>query len=139
MNSNPVIPLFTDGNTPEVEQEILRFAETLSSITGHADDAQRIKLHVAAVLVNNFTNYLYAQAEVFCKQERIDFKVLLPLIEETSGRLHHYSAADVQTGPAARRDMVTIEKHLQILQPYPELIELYVNISDCIINNPVKK
>lgn len=137
MNSDPVIPLFTDGNTSDTEQEILAFAAGLTPVTGHAGDEQRLKLHIAAVLTSNFTNYLYTQAEAYCSKENIDFKALLPLVDETAGRLHHYSPAEVQTGPAARKDLVTIEKHLRVLEAYPELSELYRFLTDRIIAHPV--
>ncbi|MEJ0101166.1 MAG: DUF2520 domain-containing protein [Bacteroidota bacterium] len=44
---------------------------------------ERVKLHVAAIFVSNFTNYLYILAEEYCRREGIDFKLLQPLIEET--------------------------------------------------------
>ncbi|GGH62614.1 putative short-subunit dehydrogenase-like oxidoreductase (DUF2520 family) [Filimonas zeae] len=135
MDSEPVIPLFTDANTPEAEEVITRFAQSLSPITGHAGDAERLKLHVGAVLASNFTNFLYMQAEEFCKKENIGFEALLPLIQETAARLQHYSPASVQTGPAVRRDMVTIEKHLQVLKPYPELTDLYKHLTGAIISH----
>jgi predicted short-subunit dehydrogenase-like oxidoreductase (DUF2520 family) len=134
MDSEPVIPLFTDANTPENEAIITGFAQSLSPVTGHAGDAERLKLHVGAVFASNFTNFLYIQAEDFCRKENISFEALLPLIQETACRLQHYSPAAVQTGPAVRRDMLTIEKHLEVLKPYPELTDLYKHLTGAIIS-----
>lgn len=135
MDSEPVIPLFTDANTPEAEAVITRFAESLSPVTGHAGDAERMKLHVGAVFASNFTNFLYTQAEEFCRKEHISFEALLPIIQETASRLQHYSPATVQTGPAARRDMITIEKHLEVLKPYPELTDMYKHLTGAIMSH----
>ena len=49
-------------------------------------DDQRLKLHLAAVLCNNFVNHLYALTERYCKMEGLDFQLLLPLIKETAAR-----------------------------------------------------
>lgn len=133
MQGLPVIPLFIDGNTPAVKETLTGFAQTLSPVTGYADDAGRLKLHVAAVVASNFTNFLYTQAELFCRQEHIDFRALLPLIAETASRVQQYSPAQVQTGPAIRKDVVTVEKHLQALKPYPELADLYQHLSNAIM------
>ena len=94
---------------------------------------ERMKLHVAAVVVSNFTNYLYKLAQDYCKKEGIDFNSLLPLIEETAGRLRNISAFASQTGPAIRDDKETIEKHLALLNNYPELKKVYLFMTESIL------
>ena len=49
----------------------------------HINSDQRRQLHLAAVLVNNFPNYLYAQAEVLCIEKGLSFELLKPLLFET--------------------------------------------------------
>jgi predicted short-subunit dehydrogenase-like oxidoreductase (DUF2520 family) len=90
-----------------------------------ADDKERLKLHVAAVIVSNFSNHLYKLAEDYCKKEGLDFKQLLPLIEETAQRLKTISPSNSQTGPAIRHDRATIEQHLNLLEKYPQLKKIY--------------
>ena len=80
-----------------------------------ADDDTRLKYHLAATMVNNFTNYLFAQAESFCKKENISFAVLQPLMEETVIRLRNISPHETQTGPAIRNDLDTLKKHRELL------------------------
>src|SRR5690242_21497823 len=53
-----------------------------SDLVVEAGDEQRMKLHLAAVIVNNFVNHLYAMAEMYCKKEGLDFYLLLPLRSE---------------------------------------------------------
>ena len=128
----PEIPFLVDANTPDNITLIKDFAETLSNKVQVANDEQRKKIHLAAVLVNNFTNHLYALAEEFCVNERVDFKLLYPLIRETVERMEDFSPADLQTGPAVRGDDATIEMHLQLLKGYPQLMKLYEILTDSI-------
>ena len=130
----PEIPFLVDGNTEEATVLIEDFAKTISSFVKRSTDEERLKLHVAGVVVNNFTNHLYTVAEDFCSKENIDFKLLLPLIQETAQRLNHFSAKDVQTGPALRNDVFTLDKHLRILSAHPKLKYLYLKLTDSIMN-----
>ncbi|MEY2918193.1 MAG: hypothetical protein RIS73_1907 [Bacteroidota bacterium] len=134
MNIIPEIPLLVDGNTEEATALIEDFAKTISSFVKRSTDEERLKLHVAGVVVNNFTNHLYAVAEDFCGKENIDFKLLFPLIQETAQRLNHFSAKNVQTGPASRNDVFTLDKHLRILSAHPKLKYLYLKLTDSIMN-----
>lgn len=130
----PVIPLLIDGNTDAATKSIVAFAESISEKVSVADDAQRLKLHVAAVVVSNFTNYLYTLTADFCKKEQVDFSVLFPLIAEVALRLNEYEPKKMQTGPAVRRDSATIEKHNKLLATYPELQKIYGEMTVSISN-----
>jgi predicted short-subunit dehydrogenase-like oxidoreductase (DUF2520 family) len=119
------IPLLVDGNTPEDKTLIADFAATLSGKVAYANDEERIKLHVAAVWVNNFANHLYTIAWDFCHENQLDYSLLLPMMEETVSRQYHGKPADFQTGPAIRGDQATIVKHLSLMEGKPEWQELY--------------
>jgi hypothetical protein len=71
---------------------------------------------LAAVLVNNFTNHLFAEAASICSQNYLPFELLNPLIQETVNKLEDLSPKAAQTGPAVRHDQKTIEKHLTLIQ-----------------------
>lgn len=128
------IPLLVDGNSDSVTAEIEAFALTLSSEVARTNDEQRLKLHVAAVIVSNFTNHLYMQAAGYCDNEGLDFKMLQPLIEETALRLRYHQPVEMQTGPAIRKDITTLEKHLRMLTQYPQLKKIYLRMTDSIMN-----
>jgi predicted short-subunit dehydrogenase-like oxidoreductase (DUF2520 family) len=121
----PAFPLLIAACRPEDLPVIRDFALSISPQVQEADDATRLKLHAAATSVNNFTNWLYTQAELFCGREQLDFSLLYPLIAETSQRLQRYSPREVQTGPAIRGDQGTIRRHLEVLNNYKDLKELY--------------
>jgi predicted short-subunit dehydrogenase-like oxidoreductase (DUF2520 family) len=128
----PDIPFLVDGNTEDDLALITDFACGLSSQVERATDEQRLKLHVAAVMVSNFTNHLYALAHNYCLQEKLDFNMLLPLITAIADRLYEYSPVEVQTGPAIRNDKVTIQKHVDLLQQHAPLKALYTLFTESI-------
>ena len=133
------IPLLIDGSSDETTLLLHKFAKSLSSNVSVVDDAERLKYHVAAVLVSNFTNHLFAMADEFCKTENIDFKHLFPLINETVSRVQTHPPKSVQTGPAIREDIYTLGKHLQILSAHPDLKYLYLKLSESILKLHQKK
>jgi predicted short-subunit dehydrogenase-like oxidoreductase (DUF2520 family) len=128
------IPLLIDANNTEALTLLEDFAQSLSNNVNKANDEERLKLHVAAVLVSNFTNHLYALAAEYCNKEGADFKLLLPLIEETALRLRHHLPGEMRTGPAIRKDIKTLEKHLCLLLPHPSIHNIYLKMTDSIMN-----
>ncbi len=129
----PHIPLLVDGSTDAVISDLLAFAQSITPLTGMATDEERVKLHIGAVISSNFVNHLYALTKKFCDTEGVSFNHLIPLIEETAKRLQHHDPASMQTGPAIRRDMITVKKHLHLLEEYPKLQTLYKELSESIM------
>ena len=133
MSYEEAIPLLIDGNTDETVTLLEDLARTISARVTRASDDDRLKLHVAAVVVSNFTNHLYVLAEEFCQKENVDFNLLVPLIKETAVRVEKHSPATVQTGPAVRNDIFTLDKHLRLLANYPRLKYIYLKLTDSIM------
>ncbi len=123
--SLPSIPVLIDGNNETTKQDLIHFSSDWADHVVPASDEERLKMHVAGVFASNFTNYLFSVTEQYCKKERLKFNLIYPLIEETVQRLKFYSPSAVQTGPAMRKDYVTIEKHKKVLENYPELSNIY--------------
>ncbi|WEK34709.1 MAG: DUF2520 domain-containing protein [Candidatus Pseudobacter hemicellulosilyticus] len=133
MDQLPEIPLLVQGSSPAMEALVSQLAHTLSRQVQPAGDEQRLRLHLAAVISSNFTNHLFALTEQYCRDQQADFRLLLPLINEVTQRLSQASPLDTQTGPAIRHDEVTIRKHLELLNGYPALKELYDQFSKSIM------
>ena len=111
MNHLPDVPIYFDGNDDRTRTKLEALAHSISEEkVSYANDDERLKLHVAAVIVSNFTNHLYKLAEDYCKKEGLGFKQLLPLIEETALRIREVSPKLAQTGPAIRNDTETIPR-----------------------------
>ncbi|MEJ7610448.1 MAG: DUF2520 domain-containing protein [Ferruginibacter sp.] len=130
----PQIPFLVEANNAETFRLIAEFAGTLSDHVKGESEKNRLCLHAAAVMVNNFTNYLYCSAEKFCDDEQVDFNILKPLIQETADRVLENSPCLLQTGPAVRKDIITLDKHLRLLAPYPKLRTMYMRMTDNIMN-----
>jgi predicted short-subunit dehydrogenase-like oxidoreductase (DUF2520 family) len=129
----PDIPVYYEGSDEKAKKILEKLAHSIAreKVTEAGDDT-RLKLHVAAVVVSNFTNHLYALTQEYCKKEGLDFKQLLPLIEETAHRIKEMSPAQAQTGPAIRHDKETIQKHLDLLKDHPRLKKIYQALSESI-------
>ncbi len=129
-----VIPLLIDAINDYSIEKINAFARSISPVVSYTQDEQRLKLHIGAVLTSNFSNHLYCLALDYCNKENIDFSLLQPLIEETATRLKEHSPCDMQTGPAERKDVITLDKHLRLLTTHPKLRTLYLRMTDSIMN-----
>ncbi|MBY0478462.1 MAG: DUF2520 domain-containing protein [Chitinophagaceae bacterium] len=128
----PPVPFLVDGNTDDIAALLHDFALSLSDKVQLANDETRLQMHLAAVMVSNFTNHLYALTEDFCNERKLDFQLLHPLIIEVACRLDQGNAADMQTGPARRGDEETIKKHLVLLEIDEHLRDLYQELSESI-------
>ena len=58
--------------------------------------------------------------------------------KETVDKIQFLSPKEVQTGPAVRGDLSTINRHLQFLEQYPQYQAIYKLISEGIINSTNK-
>lgn len=129
------IPFLINGNNKSTQISIENFAKTLSKKVAVGNDEVRLQLHTAAVFSCNFVNYMYLQSANFCEANNLDFTLLQPLIEETALRLRTHHPKDVFTGPAVRKDVQTIEKHITQLNSNKPAQELYTIITKMIMNN----
>jgi hypothetical protein len=90
------------------------------------------KIHLAAVITNNFTNHLFTLTHQFCKENQVSFDLLLPIIKETVCRLKFAEPSNWQTGPAIRNDNITISKHLEFLKDNKSLQNIYSTMTASI-------
>lgn len=109
------IPFFIEASETELEHSLLELAGKLSKQVHSLSWEKRQHLHLAAVLINNFTNHLADIAQKHLNETHLSFDWLLPLLEETVAKLREQSAYDAQTGPARRNDLTTIKRHLELL------------------------
>ena len=116
----------------------IKILEKLVKITGskcyQVDSKQRLALHVSAVFACNFTNYLFSIAYDICNSNKIPFDTLFPLIRETLGKIEKNNPSEIQTGPAIRKDLITIKKHLNFIKSKNSK-KIYSILTEGIINN----
>lgn len=120
------IPMCIEADNPDDLELLRKLGNGISEVVVEISSEKRAKLHVAAVVVNNFVNYLYQVGEDILKEDGISFELLKPLIQETANKLETLSPKAAQTGPAKRNDTKTIEKHLKSLEnsPYKEVYSM---------------
>lgn len=127
------VPFLLNGNVESVIQTLAILASGISSAVSVTTDEQRAKIHLAATMVNNFSNHLFALAYDFCQKQGLDFSLLAPLIMRTAELAALGNPALLQTGPAARRDFVTLEKHERMLAGNPPVQKMYKIMSESLL------
>ncbi len=113
---NDSVPIVINANNEASLQNVNIIAQSISQNIFHFNDKQKSFLHLAAVFANNFTNHLYSLSQQICEEQKMDFDVLKPLIQNTAEKIKQANPAQIQTGPAIRHDQQTMNKHLQLLQ-----------------------
>ena len=126
------IPFFVEANQREDVDLLKSIASALSDQIYEVTPEQRKSLHLAAVFACNFTNHMYALAAGLLEKYGLPFDVLLPLIDETAGKVHELSPLIAQTGPAVRYDRNVINNHLNMLADEPAIQEIYRIVSENI-------
>lgn len=132
--ANVEVPLSVESNDKMVENELFAFAGRLSSTVQLMGEAQRLVLHRAAIFGCNFTNAMYAIAYDILRENNIDWRMILPLLENTLDKVKTMNPHDAQTGPAKRGDQNIIRMHQEALQD-EQLREIYRLMSDYIMRN----
>lgn len=109
------IPCFIEASDDATLATIRTLAESVSQNVVPATSAQRKKLHLAAVLACNFANHCYRLAEKVLEEEQMDFKLFLPLIDETARKVATLSPKQAQTGPMMRWDTGVMQMQMDLL------------------------
>ncbi|MBM3326985.1 MAG: DUF2520 domain-containing protein [Calditrichaeota bacterium] len=90
---------------------------------------KRALYHLGAVFACNFLAALAGISLDLLKKAGIDerraLEALSPLLTATVGNIARKGLPDAITGPVRRGDVETIQKHLALLKPYPEVEKLY--------------
>ncbi|WP_367389685.1 Rossmann-like and DUF2520 domain-containing protein [Lewinella sp. LCG006] len=124
-----------EGDYQRVESVAKRLVKNVYRV----GDEQRAQLHLAAVFVNNFTNYLQYIGQAISQENQLPGALLQPLLKETIAKLDDLTPAEAQTGPAIRNDIPTMERHLALLKDHPQWTLLYKQLSMGIAEDLGKK
>jgi predicted dinucleotide-binding enzyme len=126
------IPVLLEANNAETLKRLQTVAEAIGEQITVLSSAERLKLHLAATFCNNFMNHLAAMIKEYCERESLDFRLLHPLLGETFERIIKSDPRKIQTGPAARKDQITMEAHRQLMRTYPQMRKIYDLLSESI-------
>ena len=128
------LPIFIESSDQTISNVMVKVAESIGSKIFFADSQSRKMLHLAAVIVSNFTNHLLARGKEIAEKSGFSFEELKPLISETISKAFDNDPEKSQTGPAERNDKITISKHLEMLSCDDNLKKIYDDISTSIIH-----
>ena len=129
------IPFFVEGQDDETADTLANFAGLISENVKVTNSPTRQKIHLAAVIASNLTNQLYSISASILERQDIPFSVLAPLILETAVKAGQQHPFRSQTGPAVRKDLRVIEKHLELLRGDPDFRDIYRLITENIIHH----
>ncbi len=114
------IPLITQGTN-----QVTEVASAISSYIYPLEEAQRIQLHLAATMVNNFTHFMLLQLQHYLEQHNTPISPLQAILDQTVQLIHKNPSQQSLTGPARRNDFNTIQNHLAQLQTEKALLHIY--------------
>ncbi|MFA6676184.1 MAG: DUF2520 domain-containing protein [Bacteroidales bacterium] len=122
-----------EGDDSDTEQELKELIISIHSKYVFVTSEERLKMHVAAVFASNFTNYMLEMAYDVAGDYA---KLLLPLTIETVEKAFQNTPEKMMTGPAIRKDFITLEAHEKLLNRTgnQEALALYRFITNNIIN-----
>ena len=128
-------PFLIEGDSTNTVNLLIDLAKKISYNIFEVDSEKRKKIHLSAVWINNFTNFMLIQAESLMKNQQLPFSIFEPLAKETIRKAFEYGAMENQTGPAKRNDVETINNHIDILnhQGKSNMADLYKILSEYII------
>ncbi len=123
------IPFFVEANYLADENILKNICQKISNKVHLLTSQDRIKLHLAAVWLCNYTNFNAVIAQEILNEAHISFEILKPLLDETFEKLQTENPIYTQTGPAKRNDITILEKHKALMKNknYKDLYEKYYN------------
>ena len=119
------LPLCIEGCNKETEDQIEELFRPITPNIYRTTSEQRQYLHLGAVFVNNFTNGLYAVAQMLCEKHNVPFEILYPIILTTAKRAQWGDIRYQLTGPAVRGDEKTLETHRRLLAENKQMLATY--------------
>ena len=125
------IPFFIDAENENDEEILKNLASKISKNVMLANDEKRKYIHLTAVFACNFVNHLYARAKEISDSQGIPFDYFLPLIDETTQKIHELEPKLSQTGPAIRNDEKVLKLHESLLTD-EEKLKIYKTLNESI-------
>lgn len=129
------IPFLVEGSSPDVQKKIHSLASSQYGRVVEMDSAGRLRVHLAAVFANNFSNHMVTIATRIIEENGGDFSLLEPILRETFLLMSEGGPFAVQTGPAVRGDELSMKQHLDLLKGHPDWEEIYTIVSRDIMKS----
>jgi predicted short-subunit dehydrogenase-like oxidoreductase (DUF2520 family) len=128
------VPFLLESKQADDMALLKELASGMGSTCYEMNSDIRKHVHLSAVFVNNFANHLFSIASNLLQEKQLPLEILHPLMRQTVDKAIALSPQDIQTGPAKRGDIDTINQHLALLSKYPEYNKIYEVLSESIRN-----
>ncbi len=127
------VPILIEGENKKTLSALKSMASSISKTVHVISSEDRMVIHLAAVFACNFTNYMLSAAEDILSSKGFRLNLLQPLIAETINKSLSIGPIAAQTGPAARGDLETLDRHLAFLDK-SKYRDIYKIVSQSILN-----
>lgn len=127
------VPFIIEGNNERATERIRLFAGMLGDRVIELHLQERNLLHLAAVIMGNFPVFLLKKAQELLTGRSVDPSLLDELWRTMAENAIAMGPREALTGPAARGDLPTIDRHLQALRSDPDLQRTYRLLSEMIM------
>lgn len=124
------IPVFLESDNSDTIIKLQSFATEFGhKEVYHINSAERLKIHLSAVLANNMIQALFAAASNYLDNSHLPSNVLIPIVKQMVSKWGSSDPIKSLTGPMVRGDFNTIQKHELLLKDHPELLAVYQSIN----------
>ena len=131
-----------EADDSELEQRLTALAGALGSHAFSLQGVERAAYHAAAVFVSNYVVALHAAAERIWARaglpQNMARAALAPLTSGAALAIAQHELPAALTGPLARGDVSTLERHLRALEAEPELAALYRGLARQLLSLPLR-
>ena len=129
-----LIPLLIESDDKNAEKKLFTLAKSISPIVKKVSSRDRTYYHLSAVFINNFVNALHLASEELLNEnvKNADCTLLDELSIHTLEKVFAKGARFSQTGPARRRDKVTMNAHRKLISNETSLLKVYNSLSKLI-------
>lgn len=122
----------------EIDKELVKLVERIGRKSVILTPEQKELVHVSSVFLSNYSVSLIAAVKELCEKKGLSEDKATMILKELSEQAvesgWNKSLSDALTGPIVRGDVKTIEKHLELLDEYPELKKLYADFGILALN-----
>lgn len=105
------------ANGPGARRLVDRVVSDLNGMLVEVDDTDRAAYHAAAVIASNHLVALLAQAERVAATAGVPLEAFLDLVRGTIDNVELMGTKAALTGPVARGDEATLDRHRAVLDP----------------------
>jgi predicted short-subunit dehydrogenase-like oxidoreductase (DUF2520 family) len=127
------IPFCIEGSNDQTQQLIRALLKNISDKVYPTTLKQRQQAHVAAVFGNNFITLLLQESFDLLKEANLPEQLIQPTLLQLVQGIENQQPAQLQTGPAKRGDVPTLDVHLALLSHTPEWQETYLHLTNVLL------